>query len=124
MGRNIGRFFPGHWKLVRHNAPFIPQKVVKTSKNEKRMLIMDPNDNVGVMLEDIRANDSATFERITLPAREEIEFAHKITLVDIAKGEDIIKYGEVIGYALTDIPKGSWVHIHNMDDVRGREGRL
>ena len=91
---------------------------------KKRMLIMDPNDNVGVMLEDIRANDSATFERITLPAREEIEFAHKIALVAIAKGEDIIKYGEVIGYALTDIPKGSWVHIHNMDDVRGREGRL
>ena len=91
---------------------------------KKRMLIMDPNDNVGVMLEDIRANNSAIFEQITVVAQEDIEFAHKISLVDIKKDEDIIKYGEIIGYALTDIPKGSWVHIHNIDDVRGREGRL
>lgn len=91
---------------------------------KRRMLIMDSSDNVGVMLEDIRANDSATFERLTLTALEDIEFAHKIALTDIAKGDDIIKYGEIIGYALMDIPKGSWVHIHNMDDVRGREGRL
>lgn len=91
---------------------------------KKRMLIMDTSDNVGVMLEDIKPNDSATFEQITLLALENIEFAHKIALVDIKKGDDIIKYGEVIGYALKDIKKGSWVHIHNMDDVRGREGRL
>ena len=40
------------------------------------------------------------------------------------QGEDIIKYGEAIGYALTDIQKGQWIHIHNMDDAHGREGRL
>ena len=91
---------------------------------KKRMLIMEPNDNVGVMLEAIRQNDSATFERTTVPALDEIDFAHKIALRDIEKGEDIIKYGEVIGYALMDIQKGQWVHIHNMDDIRGREGRL
>ena len=85
---------------------------------------MEPNDNVGVMLEAIRQNDSATFERTTVAALDEIDFAHKIALRDIEKGEDIIKYGEVIGYALMDIQKGQWVHIHNMDDIRGREGRL
>ena len=91
---------------------------------KKRMLIMEPNDNVGVMLEAIRQNDSATFERTTVAALDETDFAHKIALRDIEKGEDIIKYGEVIGYALMDIQKGQWVHIHNMDDIRGREGRL
>jgi len=46
MGRNIDRIFPGHWKLVRHNAPFIPQKVVKTSKNEKNAALAWPKDRL------------------------------------------------------------------------------
>ncbi|MEA4892100.1 MAG: UxaA family hydrolase [Peptococcaceae bacterium] len=91
---------------------------------KKRMLIMEPDDNAGVMLEDARQNDAATFENTTVVALEPIEFAHKIALRDIFKNEDIIKYGEVIGYALKDIQKGQWIHIHNMDDVHGREGRL
>ena len=33
---------------------------------------------------------------------------------NIAKEENIIKYGFVIGHATTDIPAGSWVHTHNM----------
>ena len=90
----------------------------------KRMLIMDQDDNVGVLLEDARKNDSATFESTTVTALDPFEFAHKIARRDIEKGEDIIKYGEAIGYALTDIQKGQWIHIHNMDDAHGREGRL
>ena len=42
---------------------------------------------------------------------------HKIALRDICKGEDIVKYGVVIGRATTDIPAGSWVHLHVMCSV-------
>lgn len=34
---------------------------------------------------------------------------HKVALNDIAKGESIIRYGEIIGYAVKDIPQGSWI---------------
>ncbi len=39
---------------------------------------------------------------------------HKIALCDVARGEDIIKYGYPIGYATEDISKGESVHSHNM----------
>lgn len=39
---------------------------------------------------------------------------HKYALSDIAKGENIIKYGNPIGHATEDIKKGSHVHTHNM----------
>lgn len=49
-----------------------------------------------------------------------VPYGHKIALCDIAKGEVINKYGEVIGVASYDILKGGYVHIHNMDALRGR----
>ena len=41
---------------------------------------------------------------------EEVPEAHKVALVDLAKGASIIPYGVAIGYAEQDIAKGSWVH--------------
>ena len=45
------------------------------------------------------------------------EVQAKIALRDICKGEEIVKYGVVIGRATTDIPAGSWVHLHVMCSV-------
>lgn len=50
----------------------------------------------------------------------DVPYGHKIALRDIAKGEPIMKYGESIGAASHDIRKGDYVHIHNMDAMRGR----
>ena len=41
-------------------------------------------------------------------------------MTDIPKGAHIMKYGESIGAASTDIKKGDYVHVHNLDALRGR----
>ena len=51
---------------------------------------------------------------VELTGTESIPAGHKFALKDISKGEFIIKYGEVIGRASTDIKKGDWVHTHNV----------
>ena len=38
----------------------------------------------------------------------------------INPGDRILKYGECIGAANTPIKKGEYVHVHNMDALRGR----
>ncbi len=43
-----------------------------------------------------------------------IENGHKYARVSIKNGEDIIKYGEIIGHAIADINAGEHVHTHNM----------
>lgn len=50
----------------------------------------------------------------------DVPFGHKIALQEIAVGEHIMKYGEVIGAASHPIHKGDYVHIHNLDALRGR----
>lgn len=39
---------------------------------------------------------------------------HKYAVRDIKSGENVVKYGNPIGHAITDIKKGEHVHTHNM----------
>ncbi len=50
----------------------------------------------------------------------DIPYGHKIAVKDIKLGEQIIKYGEEIGIATHDIKRGEYVHVHNLDSMRGR----
>ena len=50
----------------------------------------------------------------------DVPYGHKIAVKDIKKGELIMKYGEEIGIATKDIVKGEYVHVHNLDSMRGR----
>ena len=57
--------------------------------------------------------------RIFPPGRElvaatDIPLSHKVALADLAQGEPLIKYGEIIGRAAVPIRAGEWVHTHNM----------
>ncbi len=71
---------------------------------------INDNDNVIVALRDIAAGE----EIFGVKALENIDRGHKMALVDISEGENIIKYGYPIGHATTNIKKGEWVHSHNV----------
>lgn len=51
---------------------------------------------------------------------QNVPYGHKIALKDIKNGEDIFKYGEIIGRATADIKYGDYVHVHNVESKRGR----
>ena len=74
-----------------------------------------PADNVAVALCPINAGETVQSGDLSqVVVTEAIPQGHKIALKNIAKEENIIKYGFAIGHATTDIPAGSWVHTHNM----------
>ncbi len=50
----------------------------------------------------------------SLFAGEDIPQGHKIAVVHIGKGKQVIKYGHRIGSATKDVEPGSWVHTHNL----------
>ena len=80
---------------------------------------INKRDNVAVALDYIKKGENFDIEGTPWIAKENINFGHKIALSDIFKGEKVIKYGEVIGYAIQNIKKGDWVHIHNLQSNRG-----
>lgn len=50
-----------------------------------------------------------------LTSRERIPQSHKIALHDFEAGDEILRYGEVIGYANRAIPAGSWIREELID---------
>ncbi len=50
----------------------------------------------------------------------DVPYGHKIAVKDIHIKEQITKYGEEIGVATHEIRKGEYVHVHNLDSMRGR----
>ena len=56
----------------------------------------------------------------TVKALERIPFGFKMAVTDIARDAQVVKYGEPIGKASSDIKKGELVHIHNLEGARGR----
>jgi galactarate dehydratase len=41
---------------------------------------------------------------------ERVPQAHKVALIDLPAGTEVVRYGVVIGRALKNLPPGSWVH--------------
>ena len=71
---------------------------------------INPKDNVAVALCDLPKG--ANCLGVTL--LQDVTKGHKFALVDITKGQNVIKYGAPIGSATADIATGAHVHTHNM----------
>jgi altronate dehydratase small subunit len=87
-------------------------------------IVVREEDNVATALRDIGAGEEAiagllnTTKKISV--YEDIPYGHKFAVQDIRKGEDVVKYGEVIGRATRNIPSGAHAHIQNIESLRGR----
>ena len=85
----------------------------------KRFIKMDEHDLVATALVDLKSRERADIfstDNICLDsviALEDIPYGNKIALADILKGDNVIKYGTVIGKCTCDIRKGALVHVHN-----------
>ncbi|MDP7045776.1 MAG: UxaA family hydrolase [SAR324 cluster bacterium] len=59
-----------------------------------------------------------TNETVSIKALAEVPLGHKLALTDIKIEDTIVKYGHDIGRAVEDIPKGGYVHVHNVKTKR------
>ena len=59
----------------------------------------------------------------SLEVSDDIPLGHKVALVDIPDGADVIEYGVRIGLAREPIPCGSLVHTHNLRSARWETSR-
>jgi altronate hydrolase len=89
---------------------------------KENILIIHSTDNVAVALNALGVGELAVARGIEgFRALEEIPASHKIALKDIPKGEEIIKYGEIVAVSTRDIKKGEWVHTHNLESKRWKK---
>lgn len=83
-------------------------------------IVISESDNIAVCLRDIDADSEVSIRRgqemFTLAVVDPIPRGHKIAVREIAEGDKVLKYGEVIGQASRNIGVGNHVHVHNVVD--------
>lgn len=91
-------------------------------KISNKAILINQYDNVATVLSEVMKNETIkiTFNgqlTKTIQALDHIDAYHKVAVQPIDKGQEIIKYGEVIGIATQRIDVGNHVHINNIKGV-------
>ena len=77
------------------------------------LIILNKNDNVAVT--SFIIDPQMKIEGQGIVSVDSIPFGHKICLKPIKKGEPVIKYDQIIGFASKSIIPGEHVHSHNLE---------
>lgn len=89
-----------------------------------QFLVHDSKDNVGVAVVDIVFGEKLTGSCLedgakkTVEAKDSIPLGHKVALSAFKKGDNVTKYGVIIGHATQAITAGQHVHVHNVKSNR------
>jgi hypothetical protein len=87
-------------------------------KKEKRAILIHPDDNIVVVLEDVTKGEKVRYwdkgEPRLLVAKDSIVKGHKVAIRLIARKEKVVKYGVPIGIVTKQIKRGQLVHINNL----------
>ncbi len=73
-----------------------------------RRIFLDARDNVAIVVNSGGLKKGTVFDD-GLTLVDDVPQGHKVTLADVAVGEAVIRYGEILGHAVRPLPKGSWV---------------
>ena len=76
---------------------------------------LSPPDNIAVALRPLKAGESVTLDGTALTISRNIPVGQKLAAQAIAAGEAILKYGCVIGTAISPIAPGEYLHTHNVE---------
>jgi len=83
-----------------------------------RALVLDERDNVATALVGLGRGERVSLGGQVVELGEEIPRGHKFAIRPIARGEEVVKYGQPIGRATADIAPGRHVHVHNVASQR------
>lgn len=81
----------------------------------KGYLKINANDNVAVVLADVlTAGDVVEVDGQRVVVQQEVARGHKVALVDMGAGQQVVKYGYPIGHLTQAVKAGEWIHTHNL----------
>jgi len=92
----------------------IPQYLVHNKKDTVGVIVVE-GLKAGTLMSGVNTSNNST---LRLKSKAAIPIGHKVALTDIKNGDTVWKYGQDIGKAVADIPKGGHVHVHNLKTKR------
>jgi altronate hydrolase len=81
---------------------------------ENAALLLHPGDHVAIARVSLAQNQTIRPGSAQVILKQQVPAGHKVALRAIAEGEEVLRYGQVIGRATRPIEPGEWVHTHNL----------
>jgi (2R)-sulfolactate sulfo-lyase subunit alpha len=103
-------------------------EMIQAPEAAPQFLIHNEGDHVGVAVQDVEPGERRAVymdsdRAITITVKEAIPLGHKVALVDLDEGRDVIEYQVRVGLAREPIAAGQHVHIHNIRSARWQNSR-
>src|ERR1035438_6337832 len=89
-------------------------EITKVPNAGNSAIHLHPTDNVAIARGALPAGTELSVEGLPVLTRAAIPAGHKVALWNIAAGETVERYGQVIGRAKVPIVAGRHVHTHNL----------
>jgi altronate hydrolase len=88
--------------------------IAKLPTAENSAILLHPSDNVAIARVPVSSGFTLKIAGRDVTARAAIPAGHKVALRHIAAGENLIRYGQLMGRASRAIEPGEHVHTHNV----------
>jgi arabinonate dehydratase len=88
-------------------------QIVNLPTPDNSVVRLHASDNVAVARVDLSAGQKLRVGDLTVVVHQTVPFAHKMALKSFEAGDEVIRFGQVIGRATERIPTGGHVHMHN-----------
>src|ERR1035437_6365709 len=89
-------------------------EIAKLPTAENSAIHLHPSDNIAVARVPLGAGAELRIGGQTVVTLDPIPAGHKLALRTIRCGAEVVRYGQVMGRALTLIDPGRHVHTHNV----------
>ena len=83
---------------------------MSTAASTPSLIHLRDVDDVAIAGDDLAPGTPAPLGTSTIAARGEIDRGHKIAVRDLHEGDPVRRYGQIIGFASTDIACGEHAH--------------
>jgi altronate hydrolase len=89
-------------------------EIARLPTAENAAIHLHPADNVAVARVPLSAGQEIRVEGTAVTVQGPVPAGHKVAVRPIGAGENILRYGQVMGRARGDIEAGCHVHVHNV----------
>jgi altronate hydrolase len=81
---------------------------------DNSVILLHPDDSVAIARVAIPAGKTLHIHGNAVTSRAAIPAGHKIAIREIAPGQAVHRYGNIIGFATASIAAGDHIHVHNL----------
>jgi altronate hydrolase len=98
----------------RYNSAMGLLEIAKLPTAQNAVIHLNPADNVAIARLALSPGQEIRVSGRTITLNDPIPAGHKVAIAAIAAGENVLRYGQVIGRARAGIEPGRHVHTHNV----------